>query len=199
MTMSCSYTINEKYEFVFTAGSSRQFAYIDGVTISPNTVIDEGTMQALKIALDLYPDYYDYACAVSHEKIYYPMPRECAYPHLRSEFVQELQRESTKRVISTVHESQKPTRAPRKGYVYLLQAIEPNHYYKIGRTNNPERRIKELGVKLPYPIELLHLIPTDDMDGLELDLHMQFSHKRVNGEWFALAPDDVNYITSIES
>lgn len=81
------------------------------------------------------------------------------------------------------------------GYVYLI-ASETGHY-KIGRTRNPEDRMATFGVKLPFQVEYQHLIQCDDMRALEKTLHEKFDHKRVNGEWFALAPDDVAWIKSL--
>lgn len=78
------------------------------------------------------------------------------------------------------------------GYVYLLQS--PSGYYKIGRTSNPDDRIGTFHVKLPFEVEYIAVIQTDDMHELERQLHEQFAHRRVNGEWFNLSADDVEYI-----
>lgn len=81
------------------------------------------------------------------------------------------------------------------GYVYLIQS--PSGAYKIGRSKNPENRLKTFGVKLPFEVEYIAIIRTSDMYALESDLHIRYSDKRVNGEWFALAPADVDYIKSL--
>lgn len=85
---------------------------------------------------------------------------------------------------------------PRRGYVYLLNEVNGDHY-KIGRTRNPDNRIRTFSVKLPYQVEYTHLIETDDMYTLEAELHARFDHCRVDGEWFALTPADVDYIKSL--
>lgn len=82
------------------------------------------------------------------------------------------------------------------GYVYLLEEVNGTHF-KIGRTRNPDNRIRTFSVKLPYRVEYAHLIETDDMYTLEAELHARFAHCRVDGEWFALTPSDVNYIKSL--
>lgn len=82
------------------------------------------------------------------------------------------------------------------GYVYLLKETNGIHY-KIGRTNNPENRVKEFGVKLPFKVEYTHLIQTDDMYALEAELHIRYASKRVDGEWFLLSEDDVLEIVSM--
>lgn len=93
--------------------------------------------------------------------------------------------------------AEKQTKAPasrrtKLGYVYLLQS--PTGAYKIGVASNPTKRIERLEVKLPFEIEPVCVIQTDDMYGLEKALHRQFADKRVNGEWFRLSNDDVEII-----
>lgn len=84
------------------------------------------------------------------------------------------------------------------GYVYLLKQINGEHY-KIGLTNNPANRLKIFGVKLPFEVEFDHLIKTDDMYALEYQLHQRYAHCRVNGEWFALTPEEVDEVKAIKS
>lgn len=86
----------------------------------------------------------------------------------------------------------------QKGYVYLIRAIEPNSHYKIGLSKEPVTRIEKLDVKLPFPVEVIHLIKTDNMRGLELSLHEKYADKRVNGEWFALTDADVLEIRAMK-
>lgn len=88
--------------------------------------------------------------------------------------------------------TEKRASAAYKGYVYLIQS--PTGAYKIGRTTNPKDRMKTFSVKLPFEVEYVCLIQTDDMYSLEQSLHKQFATKRVNGEWFQLEPNDVEHI-----
>jgi hypothetical protein len=82
----------------------------------------------------------------------------------------------------------------RAGYIYLLKS---DHGYKIGKTKRLPERIKHFDIKLPYPVELIHTITTDDMKRAETQLHERFAGARINGEWFNLKPDDVAYITAL--
>jgi hypothetical protein len=85
----------------------------------------------------------------------------------------------------------------KSGYVYLLQS--PTTYYKIGKTNAPNNRLKTFNVKLPFEVEYAALIETSDMHRLEKELHERYETKRVKGtEWFALDADDVTYIKSLD-
>jgi hypothetical protein len=56
-----------------------------------------------------------------------------------------------------------------------------------------------MDVKLPFPIDVLKHIPTDDMRRAEKTLHNKYASQRVNGEWFELSGDQVAEICSIES
>lgn len=80
------------------------------------------------------------------------------------------------------------------GYVYLLGAPD---FYKIGRAKNVDSRVKQLGIQLPWEIDLVHTIPCEDYISAERKLHRKFSDRRANGEWFMLTPDDVKWIKSI--
>jgi hypothetical protein len=74
------------------------------------------------------------------------------------------------------------------GYVYMLAGGE---YYKIGCTNSVDKRLTQIVPKLPFEVQIVHLLEVPDMYRAEADLHRKFSDKRTNGEWFALDADDV--------
>ena len=74
------------------------------------------------------------------------------------------------------------------GYVYLLKH---GQHYKIGRSNDTARRRREISLLLPEELEHVHIIETDDPEGIEAYWHRRLASKRVRGEWFALANDDI--------
>ncbi|MCY4072688.1 MAG: GIY-YIG nuclease family protein [Chloroflexi bacterium] len=89
-----------------------------------------------------------------------------------------------------------PTQHPA-GYVYVIQDVDISKYYKIGRTNNPFRRFNEFALALPFEIEVVAVIQTEDAPTLEWQLHQRYAEQRQRGEWFKLHDSHVREICNI--
>lgn len=82
------------------------------------------------------------------------------------------------------------------GKVYLLKA---GTFYKIGVTQGSiENRVRALQTGSPYPIEIIHVVKTQNPYALEAKLHKDYANKRRQGEWFELDQRDVLKIKNIK-
>jgi hypothetical protein len=75
-----------------------------------------------------------------------------------------------------------------QGYVYLMKS---GQFYKIGKSKSPDRRRSEVALLLPHDINTIHVIATDDPDGIEQYWHQRFKDKHHRGEFFRLNNADV--------
>ena len=77
---------------------------------------------------------------------------------------------------------------------YLMFKVDfEQKTYKIGKSKNITRRLKELNqhkTKEPYETKLLCIIKGD----IEKELHNEYIQKRLNGEWFYLEENDIKNI-----
>jgi hypothetical protein len=73
--------------------------------------------------------------------------------------------------------------------VYVLKTGK--NLYKIGKTQDLQKRLASYHTHLPIVFRLVRQYLTSQMDDLEERLHTVVQHKRVQGEWFELQPDDL--------
>jgi hypothetical protein len=93
-------------------------------------------------------------------------------------------------------EEKRKNKGKKPGHIYLIEAENGN--FKIGKSKHLSSRINEFGVKLPIKTWLVHSFESNHYDQAELTLHERFADKRTHGEWFMLAPEDVEYIKGIQ-
>jgi hypothetical protein len=84
----------------------------------------------------------------------------------------------------------RPAAAEDFGFVYLLKS---GRYHKIGRSNATGRRERELDIQLHEKATNIHVIRTDDPQGIEKYWHKRFEKKcvRQDAEWFRLDSTDL--------
>lgn len=66
---------------------------------------------------------------------------------------------------------------------------------KIGYTSNksPIKRFEQFKTYAPFGAEILGFIQTNEAKKYETDLHLKYSAKRLDGEWFEISEEDINY------
>lgn len=84
-------------------------------------------------------------------------------------------------------------------FIYVWKDKEDDRYYKIGRTNNPYRRLKTFQTAQPKPIEVVGVLAVKNDEKAEKIIHEKFANIRVrdNGEWFYAKNDLKRYVSSI--
>lgn len=81
-----------------------------------------------------------------------------------------------------------PVVSSRKGCVYI---IESDNCIKIGRTKNPNVRIKAIQSTSGRIFKRIALTePCNNYCKIECDMHSRFKTKRLKGEWFDISFDD---------
>lgn len=89
----------------------------------------------------------------------------------------------------------------RHGLVYVLRAdsikSKPGHaVYKIGKTSRPAKRLGQLNVIVPFGLIVVIKLECSDAYLAEAILHKHFGDKHINGEWYELNGEDLEYIKS---
>jgi predicted GIY-YIG superfamily endonuclease len=76
-------------------------------------------------------------------------------------------------------------------YIYII-ASNANGPVKIGRSADPQKRLKQLqtGHALPLTIHYQQEISGDEVNLMERAVHKMIRHKRLKGEWFAISVEE---------
>ena len=92
----------------------------------------------------------------------------------------------------------KPSLHIKEGFVYIFQW---NDEFKIGKSIDPDQRIKQIKSKTGRDSKEIHRIFSTDYSKAERWLHEHFEKKRTYGEagieWFLLDPSDIDWLKSI--
>lgn len=77
------------------------------------------------------------------------------------------------------------------GFLYLM-VEDSRRLIKIGISKNPPKREQQLNTtKIPYKVRLFKQIQTPHYKKAERILHKMYHKQRIDGEWFALEPEEV--------
>ena len=76
-------------------------------------------------------------------------------------------------------------------YVINLQGTD---FYKIGVSQSPKRRIRDLAGASPFLIDILYLNTHENAFDLEVAIHSNIAENYVRHEWFKLSPLQVSDI-----
>lgn len=117
---------------------------------------------------------------------------------LKSQYSNERVKKAAYNQLHNIQEPKPPPPPPKKkdthGFVYLIKSGDA---YKIGKSKNVSSRVETFSITLPHPVELIHTVEREDYDKAEQELHERFAPKRMNGEWFNLSEEDVEYFRSL--
>jgi hypothetical protein len=83
-------------------------------------------------------------------------------------------------------------------YIYLIQK-NTESIYKIGISDNPLKRVKQLQTGNNARLHLIKVFPVANARAIEKRLHrlLMFHRCSPNGEWFKLTPEHVELVTEI--
>lgn len=86
----------------------------------------------------------------------------------------------------------------QKPIVRGIYILHMNGVYKIGKSIDVHFRVANLRASLPYPTQHLHTIPVNgDLSAAESTFHVRLHHRRLNGEWFALAANELAELLAV--
>lgn len=75
---------------------------------------------------------------------------------------------------------------PHRGCVYILGSTRFG-WYKIGKSRTVSVRVQNLGVLLPFKIEVFAVWATSNPSLLERLFHEKYTENAINGEWFSFS------------
>lgn len=77
--------------------------------------------------------------------------------------------------------------------VYILMSPATG-LYKIGKAINIKQRVSSYWGSIPENLIVVGYCKTDNQDKKEHELHLEYSNKRIKGEWFAMLNEDIENV-----
>jgi hypothetical protein len=81
------------------------------------------------------------------------------------------------------------------GFVYLIGS-EQFGWYKIGKSKDHHVRLEQLGILLPFKVEVFAIWEAENHSELERISHRMYSENRINGEWFSFSTAERSSVIS---
>ena len=82
------------------------------------------------------------------------------------------------------------------GYLYILE-LEGFDIYKVGVSQKPKRRIRDINGVLPFETKTIYLKYFEDVYNIEEIVHSRLKNNKKRKEWFELYREDVNILMSV--
>ena len=80
-----------------------------------------------------------------------------------------------------------------KQFIYITGSTETN-IYKIGLSSNPDQRVKNINGSSNQKNDYQKIYEVHNMNLSEKSLHLKYKEQRLNGEWFKLNQEDLDWI-----
>lgn len=81
------------------------------------------------------------------------------------------------------------------GYVYLIGSRKFG-WYKIGKSSDAAIRVSQLGILLPFRVEVIAIWKASNHHELEKVLHEKYRIHHINGEWFGFNTNQVRALVA---
>lgn len=82
-------------------------------------------------------------------------------------------------------------------YVYLISTVEEFPKYKIGRSKDPNSRIKQLQTANDSELIIVHTFKSKYPSVMESTLHKHYNNQNSMNEWFCLSHSDVKEFLNV--
>jgi uncharacterized C2H2 Zn-finger protein len=80
-----------------------------------------------------------------------------------------------------------------KGFIYIIN-ISNTDFYKIGMTQNPDKRLQTLQTSHPHKLIETALFRAERYKAIEKQLHVEYNDNRGLGEWFQFTYDELHNV-----
>lgn len=79
-------------------------------------------------------------------------------------------------------------------FIYIIKCYDDELYYKIGITNDIDKRLKTLKTGNNNELEVIFLFQSEYASKVESKIHFLYKNKRVKGEWFLFNDEEIEEV-----